>query len=125
MKGPEKARELLVFLEEEKEGLSSYSIERQNYIKECAKKCVDFFQRSSSCVEGRNAQLSLRHHGIHRLSHPALKAQTVIHNYHIKNKNKQTPATGFFEQEHDNLFEALLMKINFSSRSRYKFDKAG
>ena len=121
----EKSRELLVKIEGEKEGLLNYSIERQNYLKGCASKCADFFQRSSSCVEGRNAQLSLRHHGIHRLSHPGLKAQTVIHNYHTKNKNKKTPATGFFEQEHGNLFESLLMKMNYSTRSRYRLDKAG
>ena len=42
-----------------------------------ARECAHFFQRSSSSVEGRNAQLSLRHHGIHRLSERHLKAQTV------------------------------------------------
>ncbi len=39
------------------------------------------FQRSSSAVEGRNGQLSLFHHGHHRLTQSKLTALTVIHNY--------------------------------------------
>jgi hypothetical protein len=121
----EKARELLSSIEEDKENFSTYSLKKQENFKSIAKECVNFFQRSSSCVEGRNAQLSLRHHGIHRLSHSVLQAQTVIHNYHTKNKNNKTPSTEFFEQEHDNLFESLLDKMDYSSRSRYRLDKAG
>ncbi len=30
--------------------------------------CTQLFQRSTSPVEGRNAQLSLRHHSLHRLN---------------------------------------------------------
>ena len=33
-----------------------------------ARDCAALFQRSSSCVEGHNGQLSLRHHGLHRLT---------------------------------------------------------
>ena len=42
--------------------------------------CADLFQRSSSCVEGRNGQLSLYHHGCPRLSDRKLAALTAIHN---------------------------------------------
>jgi len=49
-----------------------------------AKECAGFFQRSSSCVEGRNAQLSLHHHGMHRLSDRKMKGLTVIHNFYLK-----------------------------------------
>ena len=49
-----------------------------------AKDCAQIFQRSSSCVEGRNAQLALRHQGIHQLSNRHLQALTVIHNYYVK-----------------------------------------
>ena len=53
----------------------------QNRLSSAAKKCAQFFQRSSSCVEGRNGYLSLRHHGLHHLSNRKLNALTVIHNY--------------------------------------------
>ena len=42
---------------------------------------AELFQRSRSCVEGRNGQLSLYHHGCHRLSDRKLAALTAIHNY--------------------------------------------
>ena len=35
---------------------------------EAAEECAAFFQRSSSAVEGRNGQLSLKHHNLHRLT---------------------------------------------------------
>jgi hypothetical protein len=45
--------------------------------------CVQTFQRSSSCVEGRNGQLALRHHSFHRLSPRKLQALTTIHNFFL------------------------------------------
>jgi len=87
-------------------------------LKKAASECVQIFQRSSSCVEGRNAQLSLRHHGLHRLSDRCLKAQTVIHNFYITNKQGETPAARFFEAEHNDLFEWLLDKMDYSARPR-------
>jgi len=35
-----------------------------SYLEEKARLASELFQRSSSCVEGRNGQLSLRHHGL-------------------------------------------------------------
>ena len=52
-----------------------------------AKELAELFQRSSSCVEGRNGMLSLLHHRRHRLSASNLKALTVVYNYHIRRKN--------------------------------------
>jgi hypothetical protein len=46
-----------------------------------ARQCANLFQRSSSCVEGRNGQLSLRHHGLHRLTSRKLGALRVLHNF--------------------------------------------
>jgi len=89
-----------------------------------AKECAQFFQRSSSCVEGRNAQLSLRHHGIHRLSDTHLQAQTVIHNFHIKRDDDTTPAMRFFEAEHGNLFDHLLTNIDYPARPRKRLPMA-
>ncbi len=49
-------------------------------LEKAAIECAQIFQRSSSCVEGRNAQLALRHQGIHRLNDRQLRAYTIIHN---------------------------------------------
>ena len=75
-------------------------------------------------MEGRNAQLSLRHHGIHRLSAERLRALTVVHNYHVKNAEGTTPAERFFESRHKNLFEWLLDNMDYPARPRKRLSKA-
>ena len=62
-----------------------------------ARICAQFFQRSSSNVEGRNGFLALRHHSLHHLGPRKLRALTVIHS--------------FFEQSHDDLFQYLLLTL--------------
>jgi hypothetical protein len=85
-----------------------------------AKACAGFFQRSSSCVEGRNAQLSLHHHGMHRLSDRKLKSLTVIHNFYLKRPDGTTAAERFFENNPINMFEWLLEKMDLPPRPRSK-----
>ncbi|MBI4672059.1 MAG: hypothetical protein HY741_10395 [Chloroflexi bacterium] len=46
-------------------------------IEQVAQECAELFQRSSSCVEGRNGQLALRHHSLHRLRDQKLAALTI------------------------------------------------
>ncbi len=46
-----------------------------------ARQCAALFQRSSSCVKGRNGVLSLKHHALHKLSANKLLALTVLHNF--------------------------------------------
>ena len=53
---------------------------------------ADLFQRSSSCVEGRNGQRARRHHGRHRLSDRKLAALTAVHNFHIRRADGTTAA---------------------------------
>lgn len=77
-----------------------------------AKKCAEIFQRSSSCVEGRNGQLSLMHHSTRTLSSRKLSSLTVIHNYFIKRDDGTTAAERFFEQKHENLFLWLLDRVD-------------
>jgi len=89
-----------------------------------ARDCAGLFQRSSSCVEGRNVQLSLRHHGMHRLSDRKLKALTVIHNYHLKRSDGTTAAERFYENKPIDLFEWLLNRMTQLPRSRSKIKKA-
>lgn len=74
--------------------------------------CADLFQRSTSCVEGRNGQLSLYHHGCHRLSERKLAALTAIHNYHIRHPDGTTAAERFFGRAHPPLFELVLAHVS-------------
>ncbi len=117
----EKSDELLSILGKKDGPLSGYGEDRIKVLERAARECADIFQRSSSCVEGRNAQLSLRHHGIHRLSADRLKALTVVHNFHVKRPDDTTPAQRFFEAEHDNLFEWLVENMDWPARPRKHF----
>jgi len=83
-----------------------------------AKDCAQIFQRSSSCVEGRNAQLALRHQGIHQLSNRHLQALTVIHNYYVKRRDGTTASRRFFEAKPNDLFKLLLDKMDYPVRRR-------
>jgi hypothetical protein len=89
---------------------------QREQIREVALQCAQLFQRSSSCVEGRNGYLSLRHHSSHRLSKRKLGALTVIHNFFIKRPNETTAAERFFEAKHKNLFKYLLDNLSISAR---------
>ena len=79
---------------------------------------ADLFQRSSSCVEGRNGQLSLRHHGLHRLTNRKLKALRVLHNYVVRRADGTTAAERFFGQRPRAVFGWLLERINLPGRPR-------
>jgi Family of unknown function (DUF6399) len=87
--------------------------EQQLSLFSLAKECSEVFQRSSSCVEGRNSQLSLPHHSIHRLSNSKLLALTTIHNFFIKRSDGSTAAFRFFGQKPKDLFSWLLDKVSF------------
>ena len=89
-------------------------------IRRVAEDCADLFQRASSCVEGRNGQLSLRHHSFHRLSNRKLRALTVVHNFFIKRRDGTTAAERFFGSVHRDLFEVLLEKVDLPGRPARK-----
>ncbi len=76
------------------------------------------FQRSSSAVEGRNAHLSLRHHGFHRFSQTKLAALTVMHNFYCRRPDGTTAAERFFENKPKDLFQWLLDRIEVPVRPR-------
>jgi hypothetical protein len=84
----------------------------RDHLQAVASGCADLFQRSSSCVEGRNGQLSLYHHGCHRLSDRKLAALTAIHNYYIRRPDGTTAAERFFGRSHPPLFELVLARIS-------------
>jgi len=84
--------------------------ERQR-LEQVALECADLFQRSSSSVEGRNAQLALHHHGHHRLSDRKLAALTAIHNFFIRRPDGTTAAERFFGRPPAPLFEQVLARM--------------
>lgn len=85
-----------------------------------ARDCAALFQRSSSCVEGRNGQLSLRHHGLHRLTPRKLGALRVLHNYVIERPDQTTAAERFFRQRPQPLLPWLLSRLPLPARPRQR-----
>jgi hypothetical protein len=81
-----------------------------------ARQCAELFQRSSSCVEGRNGQLALRHHSFHRLDGGKLPALTVLHNFHIRRPDGTTAAERFFEAPPADMLTWLLERMPYPSR---------
>ena len=59
-------------------------------------------------------------YGIHRLSDQLLKAQTIVHNYYVRNRDGTTPAERFFEAKHKDLFEWLLDNMDYPARPRQR-----
>lgn len=120
----EMSQELLSILTQQDGPFSEYTENDIKILEKAAEECAQIFQRSSSCVEGRNAQLSLRHHGIHKLSDRSLKAQTIVHNYYRRNRDGTTPAERFFKAKHIDLFEWLLEKMDYPARPQHRLRKA-
>jgi hypothetical protein len=83
-----------------------------------ARQCADFFQRSSSCVEGRNGQLSLRHHALHHLTARKLQALTVLHNYAVQREDGSTAASRFYGGTPRDLFGWILKRLALPARPR-------
>ena len=81
-------------------------------MEQVAQECAQLFQRSSSCVEGRNGQLALRHHSLHRLREQKLAALTTVHNYFVRLSDGTTAAERFFGAKPGNLFEWILERVD-------------
>jgi len=90
--------------------------EQKALIEDVATECAHLFQRSSSCVEGRNGYLSLRHHGLHRISDGRLGALTTVHNFFIQDNQGRTPAERLFGEKPKDLFRYLLDRIDLPGR---------
>ena len=91
---------------------------RRAQIEAVAGGCADLFQRSSSCVEGRNGHLSLYHHGSHRLSDRKLAALTAMHNYYVRRPDGTTAAERFFGRAHPALFDQVLAHVGLPLPAR-------
>jgi hypothetical protein len=94
------------------------SQQEKTYLEEQATSAAELFQRSSSCVEGRNGQLSLRHHGLREITARKLRVLGVLHNFVIKRRDGSTAASRFFGQEPRALFPWLVEHIPLPSRPR-------
>ena len=114
----EKSKELLSIIATRDGPYSFIDPLRCQILKEAAYECALIFQRSSSCVEGRNAHLSLHHQGTHRLSDEKLGALTVVHNYFKKRDDGTTAAERFFCNKPKDLFEWLCENMSFPVRPR-------
>ena len=88
------------------------------------KQCAQLFQRSSSCVEGRNGHLSLFHHGHHRLMSRKLEALTVVHNFMKVRPDGTTAAERFFGHEPRDAFEWLVEHMPLPARPSKSRPKA-
>jgi hypothetical protein len=69
-------------------------------------------------VEGRNGQLSLYHHGRHRLGEHKLAALTAVHNFYIRRPDATTAAERFFGRAHALLFEQLINRVPLPPQPR-------
>jgi hypothetical protein len=115
-----KSEELLESLRAGNGPFSGLASEEIALIEEVSIECACLFQRSSSCVEGRNGQLSLRHHSLHRLSDRKLGALTVVHNYYVKRSDGTTAAERLFGKKPRDLFEYLLDRLDLPGRPARK-----
>jgi hypothetical protein len=96
--------------------LANLSPDRLANVERVACDCADIFQRSSSCVEGRNGQLSLRHHSLHRITPARLESLTAVHNYFIRRRDGTTAAERFFGAKPADLFDWLLDHLDMPTR---------
>jgi hypothetical protein len=119
-----KSRELLHPLREEDGPFRLLGPDEKNEIERIGEECAGLFQPSSSCVEGRNGQLALRRHGLHRLGKRKLKALTAVHNYFVKRRDGTTPASRFFGKKARDLFEYLLANVDLPARPAMKRSRA-
>lgn len=82
------------------------------------KEIAEMFQRSSSCVEGRNGVLSLLMHRFHNLGEKTLKVLGIVHNFGVRRTDGTTAAERFFGSKHDDLFEHLVANVRIPGRPK-------
>ena len=70
----QKAAELMETVQNKDSPIQRLSVAAKQTVDAVVWECIHLFQPSSSCVDGRNGQLSLRHHALHRLSDQKLNA---------------------------------------------------
>jgi hypothetical protein len=96
--------------------IQTLDAETRAHLEQVAGECADLFQRSSSCVEGRNGFLALYQHGHHRLSRRKQQVLTALHNFAITRPDGTTAAQRFFAQAHPALFGQVLERMPWPAR---------
>ena len=119
----QKSDELLAPLLANDGPLQTLDEAEKQVLEDVVRACAALFQRSSSCVEGRNGQLSLRHHSLHRLSDRKLSALTIVHNFYLKRSNGTTASERFFDAKPKDLFEWLLNQVDLPGYPAMKRSK--
>lgn len=107
-----KSEELLAPLLSRDGPLADLVAEEKVVLETVAQECAYLFQRSSSCVEGRNGYLALHHHSLHRLGDRKLAALTTVHNYFVKRQDGTTAAERFFGSKPRDLFGWVLDQVD-------------
>lgn len=107
-----KSEELLAPLLSRAGPLADLTAEEKVVLETVAQECAQLFQRSSSCVEGRNGYLALYHHSLHRLGDRKLAALTTVHNYFVKRQDGTTAAERFFGSKPNDLFGWVLDQVD-------------
>jgi hypothetical protein len=98
--------------------LSTLAEGLQSQIIKLAIQCAEIFQRSSSCVEGRNGVLSLYYHAGRSLTPARLGALRIIHNFWIKSEDGTTAAQRFSGMDFPDLYQWLLNRQPLPARPR-------
>lgn len=93
-----------------------WSEDEKKALLKSGRELAEMFQRSSSCVEGRNGALSLNHHRFHRLNPRTLQALTVVHNFDVQRWDGTTAAERLFGKKHDNLFNFLVANVRIPGK---------
>ena len=96
--------------------IQALDAETRAYLEQVAGECTDLFQRSSSCIEGRNGFLALYQHGHHRLSPRKQPVLTALHNFAITRPDGTTAAQRCFAQAHPALFGQVLERMPWPAR---------
>jgi hypothetical protein len=96
--------------------IQTLDLDTRTHLEQVAGDCADLFQRTSSCVEGRNAQLAFYQQGHHRLSARQQQVLTALHNFATHRSDGSTPAERFFGQPHPPLFEQVLERMPWPAR---------
>jgi hypothetical protein len=91
--------------------LSELGREARQEIERVAREVAGLFQRSSSCVEGRNGRLSLFQHGHTRLTPRKLTALTAVHNYVGRRPDGTTAAERLFGKKQRDVLAWLLERL--------------
>jgi hypothetical protein len=105
--------------------LSGLGQEARQEVERVAGEVVGLFQRSSSCVEGRNGRLSLFQHGHTRLTPRKLTALTAVHNYVARRGDGTTAAERLFGKKQRDVLAWLLERLPDLPRPAAKRPKKG